>query len=620
MFSGSSCLQGNTPEGEDPTGPQGNANDNKGHQSAAAGLDSDTTQSADGAETDEEETQSLCSDDEEVLLAEDDTTQTADGAETDEEETQSLCSDDEEVLQAEDAGPGWGAAPAEAAEAAAAEVVSVVANLGEYGVQEARARYRDRRAREMIEAGQRQGAGCRLVLCPQDAHLDTVWIAAVSVAIFLLHAEGDRGQKMRECAKELDCIAKQNPMLLFFAVVCPDAGWYLNHNLWVGGAPNNVVLISFEELLGELAQDLSLPTKQFHYLLHNMTCPHGIELAVLTRHLLTACANFRGMLSRLKIGHLFFADTNDFFTRQAIQRMLVLQEPFVQLVDDAMEETNAARVLGGGLRVKASNLVAYAEALRHACNYLFQGCELLDGRPFSAEFRKNLSAHQLVVDGTFTIPVNLKSRLFVDQVVQGFALQAVTSPGCYTEIRVCWAPGGWTGTNGQFVWLQDVVVSPDGTAAPPEGDDDSDNGGGDDSDSDDDFDHEKMDQSKQQQRAAVRKKRMKRMYTDEESEDARLALCRVQKKISRDERLDCANRIRAAVATEAALAQNDELPPQCETHAQPDEAQPQDGDWNDELQEGESAAGRLTRLEDAGQLHRLSRWEKHQLMADMFPE
>ena len=41
---------------------------------------------------------------------------------------------------------------------------------------------------------------------------------------------------------------------------------------------------------------------------------------------------------------------------------------------------------------------------------------------------------------------------------------------------------------------------------------------------------------------------------------------------------------------------------------------------NDELQEGESAAGRLTRLEDAGQLHRLSRWEKHQLMADMFSE
>jgi hypothetical protein len=163
-------------------------------------------------------------------------------------------------------------------------------------------------------------------------------------------------------------------------------------------------------------------------------------------------------------------------------------------------------------------------------------------------------------------------------------------------------------------------VSPDGTAAPPEGDDDSDNGGGDDSDSDDDFDHEKMDQSKQQQRAAVHKKRMKRMYTDEESEDARLALCRVQKKVSRDERLDCANRIRAAVATEAALAQNDELLPQFETHAEPDGAQPEDGDWNDELQEGESTARRMTRLEDAGQLHRLSRWEKHELMADMFPE
>jgi hypothetical protein len=128
-----------------------------------------------------------------------------------------------------------------------------------------------------------------------------------------------------------------------------------------------------------------------------------------------------------------------------------------------------------------------------------------------------------------------------------------------------------------------------------------------------------MERSKQQQRAAVsHKKRMKQGRS--ESEDARLALCRVQKKISRGERLDCANRIRAAVATEAALAQNDELTPQCETHAEPDEAQPEDGDWNDELQEGESAAGRLTRLEDAGQLHRLSRWGKHELMADMFPE
>ena len=160
-------------------------------------------------------------------------------------------------------------------------------------------------------------------------------------------------------------------------------------------------------------------------------------------------------------------------------------------------------------------------------------------------------------------------------------------------------------------------------------------------DSDDDFDHEKLAQWRGRQGARAKqstiaemqskvplpkcsrvrqepKKRMKQGRS--ESEDARLALCRVQKKISRGERLDCANRIRAAVATEAALAQNDELPPQFETHAEPDGAQPEDGDWNDELQEGESAAGRMTRLEDAGQLHRLSRWEKHELMADMFPE
>ena len=42
-------------------------------------------------------------------------------------------------------------------EAAAAEVVSVVDNLGASGVPQARARYRERRAREMIEAGRTEG-------------------------------------------------------------------------------------------------------------------------------------------------------------------------------------------------------------------------------------------------------------------------------------------------------------------------------------------------------------------------------------------------------------------------------------------------------------------------------
>ena len=385
-------------------------------------------------------------------------------------ETQSPCPDDEGELQAKDAGPdraaapSEAAAPADAAEAAApvaapntaptAEIVPVVYTDE---VAEARARYHRRRAREAAKARQMQAARCRLSLCPKAAHLGTVWKAAVSVAVFLLRADGDHGEKMRGCAKGLDCIAKQNPRLLFFAVVCPDAWGYLNHDLWVGGAPINVVLISFEELLGELAQDLSLPTKQFHYLLHNMACPHGIELPVLTRHLLTACANFRGMLSRLEIGHLFFADTNDFWTPQAIQRMLVMQEPFLQLVDNIMGKKNPARVLGGGLCVKAPNLVAYAEALQEACNYLFKGCGLLDGRAFSAKFLKNLGAHPLVVRGTFTSPVNLKYRMFVDQVVQSFALF-----GCYTEIPVCWVPGGWAGPDGQFQWLRDLDIEVEG--------------------------------------------------------------------------------------------------------------------------------------------------------------
>ena len=75
----------------------------------------------------------------------------------------------------------------------------------------------------------------QVVICPQDAQLITVWIAAVSVAIFLSHAEDQGEQKMRDCAKKLDCIAKQDPRLLFFAVVCPDVEGYLNNILWGGG-------------------------------------------------------------------------------------------------------------------------------------------------------------------------------------------------------------------------------------------------------------------------------------------------------------------------------------------------------------------------------------------------
>jgi len=89
-------------------------------------------------------------------------------------------------------------------------------------------------------------------------------------------------------------------------------------------------------LLGELAGDLSLPTKQSYHLLHEMACPHGIELALLTRHLLTVCANFPGMLETLNIKHLFIADTNNFFTTEAINQMLRLRQPFVQLVTGSM--------------------------------------------------------------------------------------------------------------------------------------------------------------------------------------------------------------------------------------------------------------------------------------------
>jgi hypothetical protein len=83
------------------------------------------------------------------------------------------------------------------------------------------------------QAGGGQG-GQQVAICPQEAQLGTVWIGAVSVAIFLLHTIDEGRQIMRECAKELDCIAKQNPRLLFFAVVCPEAGGHLNGQLWGG--------------------------------------------------------------------------------------------------------------------------------------------------------------------------------------------------------------------------------------------------------------------------------------------------------------------------------------------------------------------------------------------------
>ena len=149
-----------------------------------------------------------------------------------------------------------------------------------------------------------------------------------------------------------------------------------------------------------------------------MAYPHGIELAVLTRHLLTACANFPGVLETLEIDDMLFADTNDLFTPEAINRMLELPQPFVQLVDAMLEGKKPARVLGGGLRVKASNLGAYGDALRLACNHLFNGCKQIVGRSFSEKFRKNFHTHPLVFSGGFTTPGDRDSRLFLDQIVQ----------------------------------------------------------------------------------------------------------------------------------------------------------------------------------------------------------
>ena len=100
-------------------------------------------------------------------------------------------------------------------------------------------------SRTAAAAGQAAGGqgGQQVVMCPQDAQLNTVWIADVSVAISPLHAIDEGRQKMCECANELDCIAKQNPRLLSFAVVCAETGGHLNGQLW-GRAPNNVVPIS----------------------------------------------------------------------------------------------------------------------------------------------------------------------------------------------------------------------------------------------------------------------------------------------------------------------------------------------------------------------------------------
>ena len=176
------------------------------------------------------------------------------------------------------------------------------------------------------------------------------------------------------------------------------------------------------------------------------------------------------MLETLNIKHLFIADTNNFFTTEAINQMLRLQQLFVQLVDGSMKKKNPARVLGGGLRVEASNVGAYDDALRLVCKYLFIGYGQLTDRKFPQKFRQNLHTHPLVLSDGFTSPTEWSSRLSLDQILQQFALYAlVATLGRYTEIVVGCGTGGWAGANDQFPWLQRIVLPLEGTTAPPTG-------------------------------------------------------------------------------------------------------------------------------------------------------
>ena len=139
---------------------------------------------------------------------------------------------------------------------------------------------------------------------------------------------------------------------------------------------------------------------------------------------------------------------------------------------------------------------------------------------------------------------------------------------------------------------------------------------------DGDWDHDDCDDFDEEKMERLRKKRpsKKRLKQEDEPRGTAWAIQRVQQKIRRGERLDCANRIRAEVATEAALTLNDRVPPECPTEDDLGGAHAESAYWNDEPLEGESEAERLQRLEGAGQLHRLGRWEKHALMANLFPE
>ena len=556
----------NTSEGEDHTGPQGSATDSEGPAaaaalSAAAAIDSDTTQSADGAETDEEE-------------------------------TESLCSDDEEVLQAEDAGPDWdmhnGVLPA-------APVPAVATSTRTWNVDSKTIRACLARGTQLITSISQSKRGLNGLrgegLFEVDGNRRSdlfVFPGATPGGVFADHYKEflagttfalggppfSKATPLRPQADEIFCeLARQASKAFSLGDMVPVVMQFIHegtgHELQMHSDRPDwsaVVSVTVEgiaifqigsqtfpmaEGCGWCLCDSGQSQDAFPY-----STPHGhkrlgaprsaIVLRYRERPLAAEAASAPGENAALGNGEdAADSDSDDDFDHEKLAQWRGRQ----------------------GARAKQSTIAEMQSKVPlPKCSRVRQEQEEAE------EVALAISRVQKDLERTEEAEC---CRRIIRSLVEAAAEECgvVLGAGAAPEAEGC----------------------------------------------DDDFGHEKVEQPKEQRRAAIsHKKRMKQGRS--ESEDARLALCRVQKKISRGERLDCANRIRAAVATEAALAQNDELPPQFETHAEPDGAQPEDGDWNDELQEGESAAGRMTRLEDAGQLHRLSRWGKHELMADMFPE
>lgn len=271
-----------------------------------------------------------------------------------------------------------------------------------------------------------------------------------SMALFMLHS-GPPGA-MHNCVREFEHIVLKHPTYLFLLVICHHTLSYTNTHVWPGRKPHNVIFIPMELLVTELKDRFTIPTNEFYNLLASGAYPSGIELAVLTRHLVLAYDNCRELLESVGAQYILSADVNDFYTRAGIYHLCNLNKPLVQLMDTYTKEYAAA--LGGGCCLQMEWAEDYIVSMEHACAKIFAGCEGLVRRQFTKQFIFNCERAGIIIERT------LMGRYLLDQIVGGFAIhvfECATGKALYS-VYVQHLNGAWR-TNRGIEVLEDVGVT-----------------------------------------------------------------------------------------------------------------------------------------------------------------